>query len=336
MTATLELPDCREIAFTPILEAAKPASQQQVAIVVDACAELDPTFIARYGLHVMPRTVRVDGQTMTLGPQRTLHHSCWEQPPRRIVVQPYALGELAQFYGAILDRGLNVLALHPPTLMDRMAQQARTARSILLAGPSSATEVAPRVAVQEIIAVGVVFAFLVEAAARGAAQGMALPQLLTFLDRLQATPRGYYITGMRGPVRQMRNKLRQAGVAPFGAEQVWELDYTSKRFVCRARVKRATLLFEPQQLLADVAPTHIRAFNTQLLTRLNAQRAKAEQEPLPVQPGGLSLMSCFPNGCIELAALPDEAHIEYILDVIRRIDRPAAQSARGILKRGGI
>jgi hypothetical protein len=47
-------------------------------------------------------------------------------------------------------------------------------------------------------------------------------------------------------------------------------------------------------------------------------------------------MSCFPNGCIELAALPDEAHIEYILDVIRRIDRPAAQSARGILKRGGI
>jgi len=64
---------------------------------------------------------------------------------------------------------------------------------------------------------------------------MALHQLVTLLDRLQAALRTLYFTGGHGPAEIMRRPGRAEGVARLGNQQLWELDRAEGLFVCRAR-----------------------------------------------------------------------------------------------------
>lgn len=328
------------IAASPELRLAstagpEPAAQRQVMVVVDPCCEIDPAAIAALEVLVLPRTVRAGGRSVTLGPDQTLHHGCWPQPPRSIAPQPYALGELAQAYERVLRGGLSVLALHLPSRLDPTSRGALAARSILLAGQSYRAGCAPRIAVYELPAVGSSFAFLVEVAARAAMEGMTLQQVLTLLDRLQIALRGHYLTGLMGPHAALRHRGRSPGVARVGSEQLWELDRASGQFACRARGwSLAGKLFRPHGLLAGLEPTAVCVWNSRLLDRVNAGRAQAQLPPLAAQPGGLSLAPLFPRGCVELAMLADQAQIIHIIDVIRRIDRPAPPSLGGVRRRG--
>jgi hypothetical protein len=332
--------DVEESVMTMIAE---PVSQQPVladeyslapphryvTVVVDACCELDPALAAEQGILLVPRVVRADRQTMTLNAERTLHYSCWPDPPRRLAPAPHALGDLAQAYDQVLCQGLSVLALHLPGRLDPTARLALAARSILMAGQRGDPEHAPRAAVYELAAAGLSFAFLVAAAARGAAMGLTLQQLLTLLDRLQAALRDFYLTGLRGPAEAMRLPGAPAGVARLGSTQVWELDHASGLFACRARSWGLTQALDPRGPLGLLEPTIVCGTDARQIERLNAARAAAQKDPLPIQPGGLSLKPLFSHGAVELALLPDEAHIEQIIDVIRRIDRSTTPLAHG-------
>ncbi|NJM05289.1 TIGR04086 family membrane protein [Candidatus Gracilibacteria bacterium] len=327
--------DVRQAAFL----AAKPAgislASPQVAVVVDAASELDPALIAQHTIQVLPREALIDGKPTTLDAGRTLHASCWQSLPRRCVLQPHAFGALAQYYSALLASGMHVLALVPSAQINYVSQQSRAARSILLAGlPQTASATLP-LAVYEVGIVGASFAFLVEAAARGAAQGMTLTQLLTFLDRLQPTLQSFYLTGLQGPIAALRHPTRASGVARFGIQQLWELDHSSRRFVCRARGTIAAQLFAPDGPFAAAEASQVSVYKSRLLDHVNLGRAAAQRPALIAPPGGLGLMQSFPSGCVELALLPDDNHINYILDVIQRIDRPASPRLRGILAKGG-
>jgi hypothetical protein len=119
-------------------------------------------------------------------------------------------------------------------------------------------------------------------------------------------------------------------VARLGSTQVWELDHVSGLFACRARSwSLAQALLDPQGPLGLLEPTFACSTNARQIERLNTARATAQKDPLPIQPGGLSLKPFFPHGAVELALLPDEAHIEQIIDVIRRIDRSTTPLVHG-------
>jgi hypothetical protein len=311
-------------------------ARRQVVVVVDACCDIDPAAAASLGILILPRAARADGRAITLSSEQTLHASCWPRA-QRIIPEPHALGTLAKIYERVLRDGLSVLAMHLPGRLDGTTRVALAARSILLAGRVSAAEPAPRIAVYEPAAVGQNFAWLVAAAARGAAAGLALHQLLTLLDRLQAAQRSVYLTGVRGPLERTRRPGRAARVARLGREQLWALDPADGLFVCQARGwDLARMLFRDGGPLHGVRPTAAYVYNTRLVERVNAGRAQAQLPPLEVHPGGLSLAPLFPGGCLEIAAFPDEEQIAHIADVIRRIDRPREDAPRGVRERGGI
>lgn len=311
---------------------------RQVVVAVDACCEIEPSAAAHAGILIMPRTAKVDRRTMTLNADQTLHHTCWPQRPRNIVPAPYALGELTQAYEQVLRGGLSVLALHSPGRLDTAVQAALAARSILLAGSYHTQEPAPRVAVYELGAVSAGFSFLVEVAACGAAQGLALQQVLTLLDRVQAALRCYYFTSRGGPSQALCNPHRTAGVGWFGNEQLWELDSANGGLFTRcARGMRVTRdLFHVDGPLKGKQPTVVRSSDQRLLERVNQARVQMQLSPLAAEPGGLGLTALFPRGCIELVMLPDETDINRIIEVIRRLDPPKPASVRGLRQRGGI
>src|ERR1051325_4712490 len=121
---TLTLPDVQaeeaaprgmsDLAPVDLPQASAPLAHRQVAVVVDACCELDPDLVAKLGIVVLPRVVRADGRKVQLAADRTLHASCWPQMPRRILPEEQAFGRLAEVYNQVLRYGMSALALHPP------------------------------------------------------------------------------------------------------------------------------------------------------------------------------------------------------------------------------
>lgn len=322
---------------TPIHETGAPLAQRKVVVAVDASCEIDPAVIARLGILVLPRPVFINGQAQTLDETCTLHHACWNGAPLRIALKSYDLGTLAQRYSSALAEGFNVLALHLPERLDPTTRLALAARSILLAGQSRASGSARRIAVYELAAVGRGFAFLVEAAAQGASEGMALHQIMTLLDRLQAALQGVYLTGLRGPIEKVCHPGRPAAGGWLGSEQIWTLDRTDGLFHCQARGwNLAQTLFSNGGALAGREDVMVRSTHPRLLERINAGRTQNGLPPLVAEPGGLSLTTLFPDGCVELACLPDVMHVARICDIIRRIDRQSDQRGRAGGAKGGL
>lgn len=314
---------------TPIHDVGAPPAQRRVVVAVDASCEIDPAVIARLGILVVPRPVSINGRAQTLDETCTLHHACWNGASPRIALKSYDLGTLAQHYERTLAEGFSVLALHLPERFDPTTRLALAARSILLAGQSRTSGSPRRVAVYELAAVGQSFAFLVEAAAQGASEGMALHQIMTLLDRLQAALHGVYLTGLRGPLEKVCHPGRPKAGGWLGNEQIWTLDRADGLFHCQARGwNLAQTLFSEGGALVGREEVVVRSTHPRLLERINAGRAQSGLPPLAAAPGGLSLTPLFPGGCVELACLPDAAHITRIRDVIRRIDRQSDQRGR--------
>lgn len=312
--------------------------RRKVVVVVDACCEIDPSVAESLGILVMPRTVKVDRQTLTLDAELTLHHSCWSQPPRQITPAPYTLGELAQAYTQVLGAHMSVLALHPPGRLDGTVRVALSARSILLAGQQGAREQMPRVAVYELGAIGLSFTFLAEVAARGAAEGMTLQQLLTLLDHAQSAIACYYLTSKVGPVEALRKPVQGKHGGRSGNEQVWELDrFGGGLFACHARSRNLGRdLFGAGGMLAGDEPTTVRSSDQRFLDRINVARGQQQLPPLEAEPGGLTVRRYFPRGCIELALLPEGFDISRIIEVIRRVEQPSSAQTHSLHHRGGI
>ena len=311
--------------------------RRQVVVAIDAYCEIAPHIAQELGVMIIPRTAKADGRHVLLDAEQTLHHSCWSQMPRRVVPTTHTLGELAQSYEQVLNQGLSILAIHRPWRFDDTVHFALAARSILLAGPQSTREHPPRVAVYELGAIGVGFEFLVQIAARGAAKGMALQQLLTLIDRTQAMLQSYYISTRSGPIASVRSAKRlPPGL--FGREQVWELDQSENGLLtCQDRNRHALqTLFGTEGVFGEKEPNFVRTNNMRLLERLNKTRALMQKPPFEVEPGGLELTPFFPRGCIELTVLPDETDTSRIVEIIRRIDRTAPAPMRGLRQRGGI
>ncbi|NOK62381.1 MAG: hypothetical protein GFH27_549293n115 [Chloroflexi bacterium AL-W] len=312
--------------------------RRQVVIAIDAYCEIAPHIAQQLGIVVIPRMAKVDSQQVILNAEQTLHHSCWTQPPRRVVPALHTLGGLAQSYEQVLNEGLSILAIHQPLRFDDAVHFALAARSILLAGPQSTREHPPRVAVCELGAVGAGFEFLVQIAARGAAKGMTLQQLLTLIDRTQSMLKSYYVTTRSGPIANTRSATRLPKNSLRGTEQIWELDQSADGlFTCLSRSRHALQeLFSPEGLFGNQDPNIVRTNNTRLLGRLNKVRALMQKAPFEIDPGGLAFTSIFPHGCIELTVLPNESEINRIVEIIRRIDRTVPALVRGLRQRGGL
>ena len=175
-------------------------------------------------------------------------------------------------------------------------------------------------------------------AATSAAEGLALHQIVTLLDQMQVALRSVYVTGAQGPAAHLRGPSGRFGGSLFGGAQAWAVDPQQGVFVRQASGRQlAPELFGPSGPLAGATPiaTCTRAGEA-LLRRLNEGRTQMRLEPLEQLPGGLSLASLFPNGCVELAVLPELAHVARIGEVIRRIDRHTAAPVYGVRQRGGI
>ena len=345
----LEMPVLSPFSHGVLAAAAPPieiiAPRRQVQIVIDAGCELAPEQISGLGMTVLSREAKVDGRSVVLNDQRTLHHSCWPQPPRQVEWFAGALGDLAQTYRTAQAAGMSVLALHRPSALDPATRVALAARTITLAGRSTRDD-GLRIAVYELTQIGTGFAFLVAAAAQAAAEGMPLHQLLTLLDRLQAAMHSFYLTGMSGPQETTRQPKQPQTVARLGSQQLWELDGKDGLFACRARGWNAAKTLAEgtggkaqavetgaPEAAVMLEPTAVVAQPARLLDQVNRQRAALQQPPFMLQPGGASLAPLFPRGCVELAQFPDATHIAQITDVIRRIDRstpvPVATRRRG-------
>ncbi|MGQ9528910.1 DegV family protein, partial [Chloroflexus sp.] len=302
---------------TPLYETSTPSASRKVVVVIDASCEVDLATIARLGILVLPRPVQVNGRKQTLDETCTLHHTCWNGAMPRITLKSYDLGTLAQRYSRVLTDGFSVLALHLPERLDPTTRLALAARSILLAGQSRASGSARRIAVYKLAAIGQSFAFLVEAAAQSASEGMALHQLMTLLDRLQAVQHNVYLTGLRGPLERVCQPGRPKVGGWLGSEQIWTLDRADGLFHCQARRRDlAQTLFSSGGALAGRETVVVRSTHPRLLERINAGRVQNNLPPLVAEPGGLSLTTFFPGGCVELACPPDSANIARIREVI--------------------
>ena len=328
MTTRTE-PRTRPIAAPLTIQLEPAPARREVAVVMDACCEIAPQLAAALGIVLIPRSARIDRQWLTLDPARTLHATCWERPPRRVAAGGFALGELAQAYRSLLDQGMSVLALHQPVRIDGALHTALAARSALLSGRRASPGEPPRIAVYELAHSGMAFTFLAEAAARAALEGLALHHLLALLDQLQVMTEASFLTGLYGPPAPARDPRRQPGVAPLGSEQLWRISRDTGRFVCHGRGwKLAGALFAPGGPLHGWEPTRVRSSHPGLAARLNAGRATLGLPPLEIEPAGPSLAALFPHGCVELVRLPDDTQIGQIIDVIRRIERPAPAPRR--------
>lgn len=298
----------------------------QVVIAVDACCEIEPAVAADLGLLVIPRELNANRRKILLDADRTLHHSCWPQPLGRFTATPYALGELVQLYEGFLRDGVSVLALHLPECCDGAVRIAAAARSILLASESSVRRNMPRVAVCELGAVGTGFSFLVATAARAAREGMSLQQLLTLVDHLHMMIGCSYFTGPAGPVKIIRGSSGPSGFGQFASQQLWEPDRAYRgAFVCRAASRHlARRLFAPGGALHGKTPACVRSTNPGLLDQLNTARVQTGLPRLEAQSGGVGLTALFPQGCVELTSLPEQAEIDRVIGVIQRF-QPAAR-----------
>jgi hypothetical protein len=262
--------------------------------------------------------------------------------PRRVLPEDQTFGLLAEVYNQVLRNGMSALALHPPASWDGATRVALAVRSILLAGPHIKADLdgrsQPRVGVYEAALAGRSFAFMAEAAARGAAEGLALHQIVTLLDQMQAALRSDYVSSAHGPAAHLRRPSGRFGGSLFGGVQAWTVDASQGVFVRQAGGGQlAPELFGPSGPLAGATPiATCPPAGEALLRRLNEGRAHMRLEPLAPQPGGLSLGPLFPHGCVELAVLPELAHVARIGEVIRRIDRHTAAPVYGVRQRGGI
>lgn len=314
---------------------AAPSAQLLVSpkarIVVDASCELDPALAQALNILVLPRSATIDGKRIRLNAQQTLHHSCWPTPPRKVVCEPVALSELSAAYQQVLGDGLSVVALLLPAALDPTTRTVLTVRSILLASIDGRIRPAPRIAVCEIASIGAGFARLVELTARGAVEGFDPHQLHTLLDRLQVTLRSVYLTGPAGPPRSLCLKgSPTAMLSALIGEQLWTIDRGLGVFKRQlGRHNLATTLFQAGILAADFSPEIVTVTQPALLDRVNTGRVQQQLPALEAQPGGFSLNTYFPHGCLELAALLDAERIEQLMNVIRRVDQPGRTSRSG-------
>jgi hypothetical protein len=310
-------------AATVATQALPPAPARSVTVVVDGCCEVAPVVAAALQVRVMPRQVVVDGKLNTLDGERTLHPDCWPQPPHRIAPSPYRLGDLAAFYRSELEDGRSVLAIHLPSRLDRAAQVALAARSILLAGQSGERGAA-RVAIYEAAVTGPGLVALVEAAAGGAAAGMTLSQVLMLLERAHAAQSVVYLTSLAGPAAAVRHPQNGPGVGRIGSSEVWQPDRASGLLQRRARsFTLADRLFHPGGLLAKHEPTLVHTTSPALLERVNRGRAQADLPPLVASPGGCTLSLMFAHGTVAFTTLPDTAQLDHLIAIIRRVDQTA-------------
>lgn len=312
------------------------AVQQRVVIVVDASCELAPEFIKEAGVLVIPRVVGTRQQTYALDTDQTLHHICAAHIPYSVDYQSSTISDIAQLYEEILANGMSVVSLHLPAALDDTVQSARMSAKVVLAGTKHLTTTAPRIAVCELAAVGLRFSFLVQAAAYAAREGLSLPQLVTFIESLQKEIQTYYVTGIHGPIKPMRHSWRPKGVARWGREQLWEYDIPSKKLICSARGKITQTLFQKNGVLDETMSPTVCAHHPKLFDRMNVARTKLSLPTITPQPSGISLLRCFPQGCVELHVFPEATHLTHMLSVIHHIDQNTDLTIRGVRARGGI
>jgi hypothetical protein len=321
MTAVAETVNKVTVALPA--RANRAALTRQVVVAVDACCELAPHDAAAWGVHIIPRTVHIDGRPHVLNQDQTLHHRCWTKEPRQLHPALHTLDEIASTYEQILDQGQDVLALHPLATMEGSVRTARAARSILLAGQFNAGGRQPRVAVCEVGAISAGFTFLVALAARGASESLTLQQLTTLLDHAQSMLHCYYLTRKGMPTVTMPYYQRSANISWLGNQYLWEIDRGQGGLVCRARgLNLVKNLFQVDGLLSTAEPTTIRSTDPRLFDRINQARKQANLPLLQVEPGGLGLAPLFPRGCVELTVLPAESVIDQLIEVIQRIEQP--------------
>ena len=313
-----------------------PTVQQRVVIVVDASCELAPEGIKEAGIAIIPRVVGTRQQTYTLDADQTLHHTCASHIPHSIAYQTSTISDIAQLYEEILSNGMSIVSLHLPAALDDTVQSAHMASKVVLAGTKHLTTTEPRIAICELAAVGLRFSFLVQAAAYAAREGLSLPQVVTFIESLQKEIQTYYLSGMHGPIKSMRHSWCPKGVARWGREQLWEYDIPSKKLICSARGKITQTLFQEDGVLDETMSPTICVHHTKLFDRLNATRTKLALPMITPQPSGISLLRCFPRGCVELHVFPEVTHLNHMLRVIHHIDQTTDLTIRGVRARGGI
>ncbi|MBC8162649.1 MAG: hypothetical protein H7Z42_15670, partial [Roseiflexaceae bacterium] len=231
-------------------------------------------------------------------------------------------------------QGQSVLVIQPVSQYDPAGRAALAARSVLMADGAFAHSTA-RVAVYEPAALGAGYTYLVLAAARAAANGLGLAQVVTLLDQLQVEVRALYVTGSRGPIERVR--LRQPNGFQLGGQQLWQIDRASGmlgRLAGSWSVIKA--LTAPESPLSTRQPDCVSFSDGRLLQALNRELGKAGQLGLAASQAGVGLNSTFPSGCVELTWLPEQAHVAGIIAIIERINRPAHVSRGGIRQRGGL
>ncbi|MBX6342464.1 MAG: DegV family protein, partial [Thermomicrobiaceae bacterium] len=105
----------------------------RVAVVTDSTADIPPELIQRYGIHVVPLTVRLGGEvfedrvTITPGEFMRRLQSCDEFPTTS---QP-SVGRFQQVYNALAEEHDGIVSIHLSSRLSGTYQSARLARDTI-------------------------------------------------------------------------------------------------------------------------------------------------------------------------------------------------------------
>jgi hypothetical protein len=236
-------------------------------------------------------------------------------------------------FGASLDRSLSVLALYPSRRVDASVIEAFKARTVLMSSHRRAIKEQLRVAVLELPVTGAGLAFLAEQAARAAAGGMGLHQIITLIERLQDELRTVYLAEGT-PTADLLHPESARFVWP-GRQSLWASDPLNGQFslITQGR-KLAETMFAPDGPLHDMQPARASGHG-RLLREVNTGRTAAGLSGVPAYEDLVGLRQLFAGHCVELLALPDERLIAQMSALIQRIDKQPAPPLRGVLQRGG-
>lgn len=270
-------------------------------------------------LTVIPRTVRVDGQTLNSDERSNVIRSLAREAANRkgsVEVLPPQREQFLRAYQALGERWSQLVSVHLLDTFDGASREARICRQLM--------QPTHQIHVYEAKTLEGGLEFLLRTALRLAADGATATQVLTLLRYLETHMLTFLLTpgiGTPQPWQHLTGMQRLHGMWP-GVETLWFFDPKERRFqvINQAPLNHAKIgpLLEARWgRLRYTALLRYRGYSPTQLSELSASLEAAGLPAAPrIEPAAATFIPGLPKQFIELVLLPTDDDLRRLYGLV--------------------
>lgn len=270
------------------------------------------------GLTIIPRDVRLDGQTLHSSDHlNTIRGQAGATDRRRTArILPPQREQFLQTYLGLAKLHAQVVSIHYLATLDGAAREARVCRQLM--------QPLQQIEVYEAKALEGGLAFLLRTATTLTQQGASPAQLLALLRYLETHMQTFLLTpnsAQRQPWVTLSMRQRWTSLMP-GVETLWHLDPKQRKLVVAGQgiqlhARIGQLLQQRCGTLRYDAVLRPHGYDLKAVERLAASLQAAGIAAVRVEPATATFLPCLPQSSIEVLLLPVDSDLRRLQALVQ-------------------